>query len=347
MEKTWIEIDINKIKDNYALIKKKANGALICPVIKDNAYGHGAITLGRIYEELGANYLAVSNIKEALELRQAKIKTPILILGFTPIDRIKELEENDITQCIFSLAYAKEINSLNIKLKCHLKIDSGMNRLGFKDIEEIKEAIKLDNLDFEGIFTHFSDVDDNTFSEKQFDCFKNIIDELEKEGIRFKIRHCANSGSLFNYPEYNLDMVRPGIVLYGLGGYDGLKQVLELKSIISHIKEIKEGEYVGYNRLFKAINKIKVATIPIGYGDGYLRINSGKNVVYINNKPAKILGNICMDQMMVDISDIDCKLYDEVLIYGDLEKIAKNIGTISYELICTLNARVPIYYKNL
>ena len=347
MEKTWIEIDIEKIKENYALIKKKANGSLICPVIKDNAYGHGAIVLGKIYEELGANYFAVSNIKEALELKDVGIKTPILILGFTPIDRIKELEDKNITQCIFSLQYAKEINSLNMKLKCHLKVDSGMNRLGFKNLDEIRETVKLDNLDFEGIFTHFSDVDDVSFSEKQFTCFMNIVSELEKQGITFKIRHCANSGSLFNYPQYNLDMVRPGIVLLGLGGYDGLKQVLELKSIVSHIKDIDKGEYVGYNRLFKANEKLKVATIPIGYGDGYLRANSGKNVVYINNKPAKILGNICMDQMMVDVSDIDCKLYDEVLIYGDLEEIAKNIGTISYELICTLNARVPIYYKNL
>lgn len=345
MEKTWIEIDLEKIKHNYALIKEKANCAMLCPVIKDNAYGHGAIRLGRLYEELGADYFAVSNIKEALELRQVNIKTPILILGYTPIDYIKEVYENDITQCVFSLEYAKEINNLNLKLKCHLKVDSGMNRLGFKDIEEMEEASKLDNLDFEGIFTHFSDIDDKEFSEFQFNTFMNKIKELENRGITFKIRHCANSGSLFMHPEYNLDMVRPGIVLYGLGGYEGLKQALELKSIISYIKIIKAGEYVGYSRAFKATKDTKVATIPIGYGDGYLRANTGKNVVYINNKKANILGNVCMDQMMVDISDIDCDLYDEVLIYGDLEEIAKNIGTISYELICTLNARVPVYYK--
>lgn len=345
MEKTWIEIDLEKIKHNYALIKEKANGAMLCPVIKDNAYGHGAIRLGRLYEKLGADYFAVSNIKEALELRQVNIKTPILILGYTPIDHIKEVYENDITQCVFSLEYAKEINNLNLKLKCHLKVDSGMNRLGFKDIEEMEEASKLDNLDFEGIFTHFSDIDDKEFSEFQFNTFMNKIKELKNRGITFKIRHCANSGSLFMHPEYNLDMVRPGIVLYGLGGYEGLKQALELKSIISHIKTIKAGEYVGYSRAFKATKDTKVATIPIGYGDGYLRANTGKNVVYINNKKANILGNVCMDQMMVDISDIDCDLYDEVLIYGDLEEIAKNIGTISYELICTLNVRVPVYYK--
>ena len=345
MKKTWIEIDTEKIKHNYALIKKKANGAMLCPVIKDNAYGHGAVKLGLLYEELGADYFAVSNIKEALELRKANIKTPIIILGFTPIDFINEVVDNNITQCVFSLEYAKEINDLNLKVKCHLKVDSGMNRIGFKDVDEMEEAYKLNNLDFEGIFTHFSDIDDNEFSNQQFNTFMNIVKELENRGIKFKIRHCANSGSLFMHPEYNLDMVRPGIVLYGLGGYDGLKQVLELKSVISHIKTIKAGEYVGYSRMFKATKDTKVATIPIGYGDGYLRANSGKNVVYINNKKANIIGNVCMDQMMVDVSDIDCKLYDEVLIYGDLEEIAKNIGTISYELICTLNARVPVYYK--
>lgn len=346
MKKTWIEIDLNKIRANYQTIKQKANGALICPVIKDNAYGHGSIRLAKLYEELKADYFAVSNIDEALILRKENIKTPILILGYTPIDRIKEVKDYDITQCIYSLKYAKEINDLNILIKAHLKIDTGMNRLGFKDEEEILETIKLKNLSFEGIFTHFSDVDDKAFTERQFKEFNKIIDSLKDKGITFKIRHCANSGSLFKYPEYNLDMVRPGIVLYGLGGYQGLTQALELKSIISHIKTVNKGEYIGYNRLFKASKDLKVATIPIGYGDGYLRINSGKNVVYINNKEAHILGNICMDQMMVDVSDIDCKLYDEVLIYGDLEKIAKNIDTISYELICTLNARVPITYLN-
>ena len=344
MEKTWIEISLQSIKDNFELIKKKANGAFICLVIKDNAYGHGAVRLGKVYEELGADYFAVSNIKEALELRNANIKTPILILGYTPIERINDVYENNLTQCIFSLAYAKEINDLNKKIKCHLKVDSGMNRIGFKDLNEMLEATKLTNLDFEGIFTHFSDVDDEDFTEKQFSYFMNVIAELNKRGISFKIRHCANSGALFKYEKYNLDMVRPGIVLYGLGGYEGLKQALQLKSIISHIKTIKAGEYVGYNRKFIANKDIKVATIPIGYGDGYLRANAQKNVVYIKNQKAKILGNICMDQMMVDVSDIDCKVYDEVLIYGDLEEIAKNIGTISYELICTLNARVPAYY---
>ena len=148
-----------------------------------------------------------------------------------------------------------------------------------------------------------------------------------------------------NYPDYCLDMVRPGIILYGLGGYEGLKQALELKSVISHLKTVKEGEYIGYNRTYKADKELRVATIPIGYGDGYLRCHKGHNTVTIKGKKAPIVGNICMDQMMVDVSDIDCELYDEVLIYGDLEEIAGNIGTISYELICTLNARVPVYYK--
>ncbi|MBR2578255.1 MAG: alanine racemase, partial [Erysipelotrichaceae bacterium] len=184
------------------------------------------------------------------------------------------------------------------------------------------------------------------FTRQQFDCFMKHVKELSDKGITFRIRHCANSGAIFSYPEYLLDMVRPGIVLYGLGGYEGLKQALELKSIISHIKTIKAGEYVGYNRTFKALKDTKVATVPIGYGDGYLRYNRAKNMVTVNGTKVPVIGNICMDQLMIDVTGIACKLYDEVTLYGDLEEIAANIGTISYELICTLNARVPVFYKN-
>ena len=346
MEKTWIEIDLNKIRHNYQLIKEKAPNAMICPVIKDNAYGHGAVRLAKLYEELKADYFAVSNIEEALVLRENGITTPVLILGYTPVDRVKDLHDHDITQCIYSYDYARAVNDEGLKIKCHLKIDSGMNRIGFKDTAEMEKACRLENLSFEGVFTHFSDVDDKDFTALQFHTFMKHIKELEERGITFRIRHCANSGAVFGYPDYHLDMVRPGIVLYGLGGYEGLKQALELKSIISHIKTIREGEYVGYNRTYRAVKDTVVATVPIGYGDGYLRHNKAHNTVTVNGKKAPIIGNICMDQMMIDITGIDCRLYDEVLIYGDLEEIAANIDTISYELICTLNARVPVYYKD-
>jgi alanine racemase len=343
--RVWVEIDTKAIEHNYEVIKQKAGNAKICCVVKDNAYGHGADKLSLIYEKLGASYFAVSNIDEAIALRNNGIKTPILILGYTNVEDAYLLNKYGISQCVYSLIYAKHLNEKNVKIKCHLKVDTGMNRLGFKDIQEMKQAYNLDNLLFEGIFTHFAYSENEESTRTQFQIFDNAIKELEKDNITFKIRHCANSASIFRYPEYNLDMVRPGIILYGLGGYPELKQALTMHSIISHIKYIEKGETVGYNRTFVADKRIKVATIPVGYGDGFLRVNKDKNTISINGKKARILGNICMDQMMVDVSDIDVNLLDEVIIYDDLEEYARNINTISYELICSINHRVPIIYK--
>ena len=343
-KRAWIEIDLNKIKDNYNLIKEKADGAMICPVIKDNAYGHGAVRIARLYEELGADYFAVSNLKEALVLRDNEIKKPILILGYTPIEEARLLNEYNITQCIYSLDYAKAVNAIGVDIKCHLKIDTGMNRIGFKDVDEMIEACKMENLKFEGVFTHFSDCLDDDYSKFQYDNLMSALSKLEEVGIIFKIKHCANSGTIFKHPFYHLDMVRPGIILYGLGGFEGLKQALCLKSIITHIKTVHKGEAIGYDRKYIANKDVKVATVAIGYGDGYYRYNSGVNTVNVNGVECPILGNVCMDQMMIDVSGVSCKLYDEVIVYGDINKIAANLNTIPYELICNINNRVDVKY---
>ena len=213
--RVWVEIDTKAIEHNYEVIKQKAGNAKICCVVKDNAYGHGANELSLIYEKLGASYFAVSNIDEAIALRNNGIKTPILILGYTNVEDAYLLNKYDISQCVYSLIYARELNEKGIKIKCHLKVDTGMNRLGFKDISEMKQAYNLDNLLFEGIFTHFAYSENEESTRTQFQIFDNAIKELEKDNITFRIRHCANSASIFRYPEYNLDMVRPGIVLYG------------------------------------------------------------------------------------------------------------------------------------
>jgi len=343
-KRVWIEVDLNKIKSNYEIIKKKANGAKVCCVIKDNAYGHGSVCLAKLYELLNTDYFAVSNINEAIELRQNNINTPILILGYTPIEKAKDLNTYNITQCIYSLEYAKDLNNQNYKIKCHLKIDTGMNRLGFKNLDEMIETLNLSNLEFEGIFTHFANSEDDKLINKQYLDFISVINELKENGFEFKIKHCANSMSLFLHSEYNLDMVRPGIVLYGLEGRGEIKQAMKLKSVISHIKKVNKGEGIGYNHKYIAKKDLKVATIPIGYGDGYLRVNSGKNYIIVNNQKCPILGNVCMDQLMIDVSDVECKLYDEVIVYDDIEECAKNINTISYELICGIDSRVPIVY---
>lgn len=343
--RAWVEIDLDAIRHNYKIISEKSNGAKICPVIKDNAYGHGAVVLAKLYEELGASYFAVSNIDEAIQLRENGISLPILILGYTPIKEAINLNKYNITQTIYSLEYGKSLNKQGYKINCHLKIETGMNRIGFKDYKEMEEVCNLDNLSFEGIFTHFSDCLNDEYSAYQFDNFNKAINYLESKGITFKIKHCANSGTIFKHPFYHLDMVRPGIILYGLGGFDGLRQALSLKAKVIHIKEVKKGEAIGYDRTYFASKDTKVATVSIGYGDGYFRYNKGKNTIEINGKQANILGNICMDMCMVDVSDIDCKLYDEAIIYGDLDKIASNIDTIPYELICAINHRVPKKYK--
>jgi len=343
-QRAWFEVNIENIKHNYNVIKDITKGSMICPVIKDNAYGHGALYLAKIYEELNCDYFAVSNIKEASELRQGGIKKPILILGYTSSDYAKELSLNNITQCVYSLDYAKELNDSGYKIKCHLKVDTGMNRLGFKDVDEMIETYNLNNLEFEGIFTHFAKTSDKEFTKQQYDLFMDTIDKLNDNGCSFKIKHCCNSGGTFEYPEYHLDMVRPGLVLYGLG-YPGLKQALLLKTVITELNTIEAGETVGYERNFKAAKQTKVATTAIGYGDGFFRANSSKNNVEVNFKECPIIGNICMDQMMIDVTDVDCKVGDEVTIYKDLEKCANNIGTISYELIFGLDYRVPIIYK--
>jgi len=344
-KRVWIEVDLNSIKSNFDIIKTKAAGSKICCVIKDNAYGHGAVRLAKLYQQLNVDYFAVSNIEEALELRQNDIVTPILILGYTPIEKAKLLNELNITQCIYSLKYANDLDSKGFKIKCHLKVDTGMNRIGFVDIEEMKKALALNNLEYEGIFTHFANSEDDNLISLQYNKFIGVINELCSNGYEFKIRHCANSMSLFLHPEYNLDMVRPGIVLYGLKGHQRLSQSLKLKSVISHIKTVKKGEGIGYNHKTVLECDCLVATVPIGYGDGYERINAQRNCITVNGIKCRILGNICMDQLMIDISNVKCSLYDEVEVYGDIEECAKNIDTISYELVCSIDSRVPIVYK--
>lgn len=345
-ERAWIEVDLANVRYNYNFIKAKVNGAMICPVIKDDAYGHGAIKLGLLYEQLGCDYFAVSCFDEAKTLREGGISKHILILGYTQVEHAKELSELNISQCVFGLEYAKSLNDCGYKIKCHLKVDTGMNRIGFKDHDEMYEAYNLENLDFEGIFTHFAKATDKEFTQTQYDCLMNAINELENRGCDFKIRHCANSNGIMLYDKYTLDMVRPGIILYGLGGYSELRPAMKLKSIITEIKTCVVGETIGYERNYKVTKDAKVATVAIGYGDGFFRANSGKNKVCINGVNCDIVGNICMDQLMVDVSDVDCKTNDEVNMYVDFEECATNLGTISYELICAIDDRVKIEYKN-
>ncbi len=370
-KRAWIEIDLDAVKNNFQVIKKAVVNSKICCVVKANAYGHGAIELSRIYQNLGADFLAVSNIEEAIQLREEGICLPILVLGYTDPKCTNILSQYDISQCIFSRDYAECIainaQNKNIKIKIHIKLDTGMGRIGFRckgkldhNLKEIISICKYDCFILEGVFTHFSSADEGKigyqYTMQQFENFKVAIDYLKENNIDFPICHCANSAALFDYSEMHMDMVRAGIVLYGLSPSKMINHtplicpVLKLKSVISHLKEVKQGDYISYGRTFIAEKNMKIATIPIGYADGLMRSNSNQLFMQIHRKPVRVIGRICMDQCMVDVSEIEnIQIGDIVTVYGcesynHIDHIAELNQTISYEILCNLGERVPRVY---
>lgn len=374
----WAEIDTGAAEDNFHIIKSKLNPKTkLCCIIKADAYGHGAAYMAKLYETLGADYLAVSNIEEAIQLRKSGIKISILILGYTNPECAYLLSENNIEQCVFSEDFAEELNrcaeKYGVKVKIHLKMDSGMGRIGFSckhlenDAEQLAAALrvcKMGNLIPFGIFTHFAVADEGEdgreYTKKQFESFVYSIKFFENSGITFNIRHCSNSAAIFAYPEYQLDMVRAGIVLYGYPPSEkvetkGLKPVMSLISLISHIKDVYPGDYISYGCTFRADKKIRVATVPVGYADGFWRSNSKGGELLAGGKRAPILGRVCMDQLMIDISGIEnVAPQSKVVVMGkmngekiDADELAENNGTINYEILCAVGKRVPrIYIKD-
>ncbi len=376
LKRTWAQIDLDAIKNNYLQVRKSiSKDAMLLCVIKADAYGHGAVALANEYERLGADWFAVSNLEEAFQLRNNGIKKPILILGYTPANMAYELATFNISQAVFSETYAMELSKYakksGVKVKIHLKIDTGMSRIGFvfkdvnkdqKTVDELIKVCKLDNLIPEGIFTHFSVADEGgqsvVVTENQFKAFKFVCDTLKENGVNIKIRHCSNSGGILNYPETNLDMVRAGIILYGLFPSDYIKNKLNLmpamslKTVVSQVKTVPAGTAVGYGGTYITSKETKIATVPIGYADGYLRALSGKASMIINGKKAPVIGRICMDQAMLDITDIDdVKENTIVTVFGKdgdqeikIEDLSDALGTISYELLCLISKRIPRIY---
>lgn len=368
-KRSYAYINLNNIKHNYKQIKKSLKKETkFLGVVKADAYGHGAIKVAKLLQDEGADYLAVACIDEAIELRKNSIKLPILILGYTPAEYTNKLIKYDLTQCVADLTIAKKYSiaatKLKKKLKCHLKIDTGMSRLGFlcsgnnfnSGIKEMLEACNLNNLYFEGVFTHFavSDESDNNSKEytlKQFNTFMKAINTLKKNGVTFKIRHCANTGATLSYKNMQLDMVRPGLLLYGYGDNKNklkLKPCMSLYSRINTIKEFEKGIDVSYGRHFTTKAKTKVATIGIGYADGLFRALSNKCSFYCKGKYIRQIGNICMDQCMLNITGCDINVGDEVEIFGEnnsLDELAKIAKTIPYELLCAVSTRVVKIYK--
>ncbi len=362
---------------NYHAIKNQiGEGTKICCVIKADGYGHGAVELAKLYSELKCDYFAVSNLDEALELRDAGIKEPIVILGYTPANRCEDLSKYDISQAVYGKDYAQMLSSecekAGVKCKIHIKVDTGMSRLGFMcqefprdeySIKEIKEACELPNLISEGIFTHFAVADEKEdgreYTQKQYNSFMHTVNSLKEQGVTFEVTHCSNSGAIIDYPNMKLDMVRAGIILYGLSPSKKLKDklslepIMRLKTMVSYVKEIKKGTTVSYGRTFTADRDMKIATVPVGYADGYIRAFAKDGYMFIKGQKAKIIGRICMDQTLLDVTDIEgveignvCVLFgngkggeptpDDVALWGD---------TINYEIVCSVSKRVPRLYR--
>ena len=370
--RTWAEISLPNLEHNYrALRALLPEGCRFLGVVKADAYGHGAVQVGRKLEALGADYLAVSSLDEARELRHGGISMPILILGHTPPEMVPELIRHHITQTVSARAKAEEYSAAAAAcggtLRVHIKVDTGMSRLGFLvrgehfdgGVESIAASCRLPHLEAEGIFTHFAAADEDdpgseAYTREQFDVFQRVLAALADRGQTFAIRHCANSGALARYPEMYLDMVRPGIALYGAGADAqrlDLRPVMTLKSCVSTIKIFDPDTDISYGRTYRTREKTRVGVLPIGYADGLFRGLSGRMSVWTEEGPAPVLGRICMDMTMVNLTGLShVHVGDAVELFGQRQRVdvlAEILGTIPYGLTCAVSKWVPrLYLEN-
>lgn len=368
-KRTWAEISLENIVHNMKAIRASLPaGTKFLGVVKADAYGHGAVPVAHALEKNGADYLAVSCLDEALELRDAGVLMPILILGHTPVDHVPELIDAHLTQTVTNRAKALEYDAAakahGGTLKIHIKLDTGMGRLGFlcagghfaRGVQNVLDACRCEHLEAEGIYTHFAMSDEpgedcEKYTRAQFRLFTDMVEALKAEGCVFALRHCANSGAVVNYPEMALDMVRPGLLLYGYGdgGKLGLKPCMRIFTRISTIKIYDEGTSISYGGIYTTGKKTRMGVLGIGYADGLFRCLSNRCAFAVGGGMAPQRGRICMDMCMIDLSElpqanVDCP----VEIFGEdasLEALAEAAGTIPYELMCSISKRVPRVYK--
>ncbi len=370
-ERTWAEIDLSALGDNFKVISSLAGKQKVMAMVKADAYGHGAVTVAKKLSQLGVDSFGVATIEEALELRKAGISEPILILGYTPAKHAQKLLDFNLTQTVTGAEYARElsdaITGADKSLYIHIKLDTGMCREGIvcrnrTDLatEEACTICGMSGLYAEGIFTHLCDADneDRTYTEAQISLFCEVLRKIEEKGIHFEIKHCANSATVLQYPCVQFNMVRAGIAMYGLSPDssgelpDGFRPVMSLKTVITELKDVDEGSDVGYGRTYKTSRKTKIAVIPIGYGDGFHRLCSNRIRVGINGTIVPLVGRVCMDLSMLDVTDLpNVKRGDIVTLFGHdkdtvypVEHIAKAAMTINYEIVTGLSKRVPRIY---
>jgi len=369
--RAWAEVNLDNIAHNVKEIRRIVDKKVeIMGVVKADAYGHGVMEIARTLLENGVTRLAVSMLDEAIQLRQNGIKVPILILSYTDPVRAEEIVLNDVTQTVFSHDLAEALSEAAVKhhrnVKIHIKIDTGMTRVGFMPgysaVKNVVQISKLSGIIIEGLFTHFASADeaDKSYTYMQFERFMSIVGELNRIGVYIPVKHVCNSAALIEFPEMHLNMVRPGIALYGLYPSDevdktkiDLRPAMSLKANVILVKDVEKDTFISYGRIFKTSRNSRIATIPIGYADGYTRLLTGKGKVLLNGQLAPIVGRICMDQCMVDITDIegDVKVGDEAVLIGKqkdneikVEDLAKSVGTINYELVSIIGKRIPRVY---
>jgi alanine racemase len=365
---TWVDVSIDAIKENVKAFREHIKpSSKLLTVVKADGYGHGAVEIAKAAIDSGADGLGVALLDEALELRQAGFQVPILVLGYTKPEGIEQAVQENITLTVYSKdsihAIHKACEKLNKRAKVHVKIDTGMTRIGLQTKEAALELIKMmdpNQIEIEGIYTHFADADnpDASYTQKQFNEFLEVTEYLEAQGFAIPIRHCCNSAGTIAYPKMHLDMCRVGISTYGLYPGEHLKEMIDLTQAMTfqtkpvQIKEVPAGQSISYGRTYTPDHTSVIATLPVGYADGFSRRLSNRGEVTVKGKRALIVGRICMDQAMIDITDIPEVTSDDIVtIFGDehkgyvpLDEVADLLDTIHYEIVCLIGKRVPRNY---
>lgn len=373
LKRTWAEIDREALAQNFKNIRRHVGESCkIMAVVKADGYGHGAAEVSRVFSKEGADWFGVSNLDEAVELRRAGITKPILVLGYTPPENADILAKEKISQTVFSAEYAAALSQNCEKIAavvdCHIKLDTGMGRLGFlcdgeneaKTVDEVVGAARLPGLAITGVFTHFASADEpeaDDYTQDQFDRFLRTVATLEQKGVTFAIKHCANSAATLRFKQMHLDMVRPGIILYGVDptpacrGIMPMVAAMTLKTAVAMVKELPAGAKISYGRTYIAPKKQKIATVPVGYADGYRRNHSNHAKMAVGDKLAPVVGTVCMDQLMLDVTGIEgIKPGDEVTVFGPagcpvtIWDLAAEENSIPYEVMCLVGKRVPRRY---
>ena len=370
--RVYANIDLDAIYENVVNAKKLTKpGTKLMAIIKADAYGHGAVEVARTLDDVADAY-GVEILEEGIELRQAGIDKPVLILGYTPKALYPAMIKHDIATAVFTWKMAQEISqtaeALGRTARIHIKLDTGMSRIGFKQDDESLETIcriaKLPNISIDGCFTHFARMDetDKTWALKQFERYQDFVKRLEEAGVTVPVKHVSNSAGIIEMPQVNLDMVRDGIAVYGMYPSEEvdkskilLRPAMELKAYVSYVKTLEPGVQISYGGTFTTTRETRVATVPVGYADGYPRALSGKGHVLIHGQYAPILGRVCMDQFMVDVTDIpDVTQGDDVTLVGrdgdgyiSIEEVANMAYSFNYEFVCDVGKRVPrVYYRH-